>query len=510
MLNDSGMVVGKDRVQRIWRREGLRVPQKQPKRSRLWLNDGSCIRLRPEHPNHVWSFDFVEAATHDGRRIRLMTLIDEFTRKCLAIQVARRINAIGVIETLADAMLFEGIPVFIRSDNGPEMVAKVLRQWLSGLGTKSLYIESGSPWENGYCESFNGKLRDELPRSGRPVNPGRACSARQPDLVRLLAATRRLTASPTIHTHGLVVLVGRCANGTVDVIGELPVGNIEKALASYQDEALFPVAPMTHFLGRVMLLGKLVEEGRLTGRTVNGTTAGEKQKEQRTLTLVPCDEGPAKVVVPALYADASVVVTAVPHHEEIDLGHITSAKMMERKDFLALEDDVVDGIERRLVTVTAQSTGGKLSWSLKNSALLDQGGTVAPTELACTDLAGKFMTPLAVEGFRPRFTVEVTKAQVVEVLTSRYSSDEGQKKADASDEAFDVQFVGNGFSARTLGDVGNPGGAGAKEPVGICCRECDAHGLLTPLTSQKTGTFTFEGDPRGLLAVSWTDDVGSY
>jgi putative transposase len=161
MLNDSGMVVGKDRVQRIWRREGLKVPQKQPKRSRLWLNDGSCIRLRPEHPNHVWSFDFVETQTHDGRRIRLMTLIDEFTRKCLAIRVARRINAIGVIETLADAMLFEGVPTFIRSDNGPEMVAKVLRQWLSGLGTKSLYIEPGSPWENGYCESFNGKLRDE-------------------------------------------------------------------------------------------------------------------------------------------------------------------------------------------------------------------------------------------------------------------------------------------------------------------------------------------------------------
>lgn len=162
MLNNSGVAVGKDRVQRIWRREGLRVPQKQPKRSRLWLNDGSCIRLRPEHPNHVWSFDFVEAATHDGRRIRPMTLIDEFSRKCLANRVARRINAIGIIETLADAMLFEGVPTFIRSDNGPEMVARVLRQWLSGLGTKNLYIEPGSPWENGYCESFNGKLRDEL------------------------------------------------------------------------------------------------------------------------------------------------------------------------------------------------------------------------------------------------------------------------------------------------------------------------------------------------------------
>jgi putative transposase len=153
--------VGKDRVQRIWRREGLKVPKKQPKRARLWLNDGSSIRLRPEYPNHVWSFDFVETQTHDGRRIRLMTLIDEFTRKCLAIRVARRINAIGVIETLADAMLFEGVPTYVRSDNGPEMVAKVLREWLTGVGTRKLYIEPGSTWENGFCESFNGKLRDE-------------------------------------------------------------------------------------------------------------------------------------------------------------------------------------------------------------------------------------------------------------------------------------------------------------------------------------------------------------
>lgn len=162
LLNAGGIEVGKDRVQRIWRREGLKVPKKQPKRSRLWLNDGSCIRLRPAYPNHVWSFDFVETRTNNGRRLRLMTLIDEFSRRCLAIHVARRINALDVIETLADVMLFEGIPAYIRSDNGPEMVAKVLRQWLKGLGSKSLYIEPGSPWENGYCESFNGKLRDEL------------------------------------------------------------------------------------------------------------------------------------------------------------------------------------------------------------------------------------------------------------------------------------------------------------------------------------------------------------
>jgi transposase InsO family protein len=162
MLKEAGWDVGTDRVQRIWRREGLKVPWKQKPRRRLWLNDGSCIRLRPERRNHVWSYDFVEGQTHDGRKVRLMTLIDEFTRECLAIRVARRINSLGVLETMADVMLVRGIPEHVRSDNGPEMTAKIVRQWLASVGAKTMYIAPGSPWENGYCESFNGKLRDEL------------------------------------------------------------------------------------------------------------------------------------------------------------------------------------------------------------------------------------------------------------------------------------------------------------------------------------------------------------
>jgi putative transposase len=161
LLQEAGWPVGKDRVQRIWRREGLKVPQKQRPRGRLWFNDGSCIRLRPERANHVWSYDFVNARTHDGRTIRMLTLIDEYTRECLAIRVARRLGRYQVIETLADVMLFRGIPDNIRSDNGPEFVAEELRKWLTKIGTGTLYIEPGSPWENGYCESFNGKLRDE-------------------------------------------------------------------------------------------------------------------------------------------------------------------------------------------------------------------------------------------------------------------------------------------------------------------------------------------------------------
>jgi putative transposase len=161
VLQRAGWNVGRDRVQRIWRREGLKVPAKQKPRGRLWLNDGSCVRLRPEHENHVWSYDFVSAFTHDGRTLRLLTLIDEYTRRCLALRVARRLNSYDLIETLADVMLEHGVPEHIRSDNGPEFAALKLRQWLSAVGAKTLYIEPGSPWENGYCESFNGKLRDE-------------------------------------------------------------------------------------------------------------------------------------------------------------------------------------------------------------------------------------------------------------------------------------------------------------------------------------------------------------
>jgi putative transposase len=150
------------RVMRIWRRQGLKVPSKQPKRSRLWLNDGSCIRLRPERPNHVCPWDFEFDRTDDGRTLKLMVVIDEYTRQCLAIHVARRIRARDAIDVFADLMETHGIPEHIRSDNGPEMVAQKLRQWLSRLGTTAVYITPGSPWENGHCESFNGKLRDEL------------------------------------------------------------------------------------------------------------------------------------------------------------------------------------------------------------------------------------------------------------------------------------------------------------------------------------------------------------
>lgn len=157
-----GWVVNHKRVERIWRREGLKVPQKQPKRGRLWLADGSCIRHRPEFKNHVWSYDFVFGRTHDGRSFRMLTIIDEYSRECLAVVVKRKLNSLDVLEALADLFLMHGAPGFIRSDNGSEFVAEILRNWLRVLEIKTLYIEPGSPWENGYIESFNGKLRDEL------------------------------------------------------------------------------------------------------------------------------------------------------------------------------------------------------------------------------------------------------------------------------------------------------------------------------------------------------------
>jgi putative transposase len=162
LLNERGWQINHKRVERIWRQEGLKVPKKQPKRGRLWLNDGSCIRLRPAHKDHVWSYDFVTARTADGRAFRMLTIIDEYTRECLAILVARKIKAQDVIDVLFELFIFRGIPKHIRSDNGPEFTAKAVRKWLERLGVKTLFIEPGSPWENGYIESFNGKLRDEL------------------------------------------------------------------------------------------------------------------------------------------------------------------------------------------------------------------------------------------------------------------------------------------------------------------------------------------------------------
>jgi putative transposase len=162
LLRQAGWLVNKKRVARIWRREGLKVPQRQPKRGRLWLNDGSCVRLRPERPDHVWAYDFVEDRTHDGRKIRMLNIVDEYTREALAIRVARRLNSADVIDALSDLFILRGVPAHIRSDNGPEFIAKAVQGWIKAVGAQTAYITPGSPWENGYVESFNARLRDEL------------------------------------------------------------------------------------------------------------------------------------------------------------------------------------------------------------------------------------------------------------------------------------------------------------------------------------------------------------
>ena len=162
LLQGESWQVNHKRVERIWRKEGLKVPQKQPKLGRLWLNDGSCIRLRPQFKDHVWSYDFMIGRTADNRAFRMLNIIDEYTRECLAILVGRKISSQDVIDQLFQLFIFRAIPEHIRSDNGSEFTARAIRKWLNNLGVKTLFIEPGSPWENGYIESFNGKLRDEL------------------------------------------------------------------------------------------------------------------------------------------------------------------------------------------------------------------------------------------------------------------------------------------------------------------------------------------------------------
>lgn len=162
LLHNEGWQVNHKHVERVWRQEGLKVPARQPKRGRLWLNDGSCLRLKPEFPNHVWSYDFMFERTHDGRAFRILNVIEEYTRESLAVRVERHLGHEEVQECLTQLFCQRGVPVHIRSDNGPEFIAQALREWLNRLSVKPLFIEPGSPWENGYVESFNSKMRDEL------------------------------------------------------------------------------------------------------------------------------------------------------------------------------------------------------------------------------------------------------------------------------------------------------------------------------------------------------------
>lgn len=162
LLNNAGWHVHHKRVERIWRCEGLKVPEKQTKKGRLWLGDGSCVRLLAERPNHVWSYDFVQNRTHDGRLFRTLNIIDEFTKEALVIRGDRKLNSTDVIDALTDLFIVRGPPERIRSDNGAKFIAKKVRAWIGAVGAKTAFIEPGSPWENGYGESFNSRFREEL------------------------------------------------------------------------------------------------------------------------------------------------------------------------------------------------------------------------------------------------------------------------------------------------------------------------------------------------------------
>jgi len=180
LRSTAGWIVNDKRVERIWRREGLKVPAKQSKQGRIWLADGSCIRLRAERPNHVWSYDFVEDRTHEGRKYRMLNLIDEFTHECLAIRVDRKLKSADVIDVLSDQFMLRGVPEHVRSDNGPEFVARSVQDWIGAVGAKTAYIERGSPWENGFTRAStrgfatNCSMERSSTRLPRPRSSSRA------------------------------------------------------------------------------------------------------------------------------------------------------------------------------------------------------------------------------------------------------------------------------------------------------------------------------------------------
>jgi transposase InsO family protein len=162
LLRRGGWRVNRKRVYRLWRREGLKVPKKQRKKRRLGTSENACSRRRPEREDHVWAWDFIHDRTAGGGPLKWLTIVDEFTRECLALKVERSIKADQVKDELIRLFMVRGVPDHIRSDNGPEFIARAIRSWLERAEVKTLYVEPGAPWENGYAEAFQSRLRDEL------------------------------------------------------------------------------------------------------------------------------------------------------------------------------------------------------------------------------------------------------------------------------------------------------------------------------------------------------------
>jgi putative transposase len=162
LLQQESWKVNRKRIYRLWVAEGLKVPRKVRKKRAVGTKTGGCVRRQAEYKNHVWTWDFIFDRTANGRSVKILSIVDEFTRECLALTVNRRLKSTDVIDVLADLFVIRGIPKCIRSDNGPEFVAKAIQRWLAKAGVETLYITPGSPWENGFVESFHSRLRDEL------------------------------------------------------------------------------------------------------------------------------------------------------------------------------------------------------------------------------------------------------------------------------------------------------------------------------------------------------------
>lgn len=162
LLRNEGFRISYQRVYRLWRQEGLKVPRKTKKKRAIGCSNHACHRRRATYPNHVWSWDFIFDRTESGHTLKWFTIVDEYTRRCITLDVSRKFKSKDIIDRLAELFVMYGVPRCIRSDNGPEFIAEAIQGWLKQLGVETLYIEPGSPWENGYAESFHSRLRDEL------------------------------------------------------------------------------------------------------------------------------------------------------------------------------------------------------------------------------------------------------------------------------------------------------------------------------------------------------------
>ena len=313
---------------------------------------------------------------------------------------------------------------------------------------------------------------------------------------------------------GIILVLGRYRDGKVEVVGRLPLGSddLDKAISQFNDDALLPRNDHVEFLARVVALGELVDEGRASNITVDGLVAGKKEVEQRTLSVVPNDAAGLELVVSARFADACLVIKAVPNPEAVSLGHVTLPLMMPWKQGSDLAKQIEDCSTRRLLDFAPAVDEDRLSWSITNSALMARSSENAEHTYFFSPLVDEPNMPMDVDVFKPQFAVEVEVKDLRALYQAQLKIWKDAKDSKKNDRHMVLAFKDQqmicafpGTCSSTLACIGT-------NPVGVSMkfRPRDLHDLVLQLTKQPVDHMRLSGDSSGLLCVSWSDRLGRY